>query len=252
MLLGKAEVVVIERARTAVIDAVSPILDAISRPVGTINAMILEVRDLTVLRTTNAALKEQNARLLRWQSAANRLEAENLALRELLKFVPDPRQGFIAARVVGDQGGAFVRSIVVNAGKREGVRRGQAAVTNAGLAGRVAQAGLRAARILLLTDLNSRIPIIVGPTRARAVLVGDNMDEPKLLYLGPRVAVQPGERVVTSGEGGVLPPGLPIGVVVSTGDEAVRVAPFVDLDRLEYIRIIDYQMPGLLTASDEG
>lgn len=250
MLLGKADTVLVERARTAVTDAVTPLLDLASRPVSTINAMIDDLQELADLRAENASLRRENERLRNWQSVAQRIEAENTALRQLVKMVPDPGLRFVTARVIGDPGGAFARSVLVNAGERDGVAKGQAAVTSAGLAGRVAEVGLRSARVLLVTDINSRIPVLVGAGRDRAVLAGDSTAQPKLLYLAPEVEVQPGDRVVTSGHGGAFPPGLPVGVVTEAGEANLRVTPHVDWAHMEYLRLADYELPGLLLSAD--
>jgi rod shape-determining protein MreC len=87
---------------------------------------------------------------------------------------------------------------------------------------------------------------MLAHSRERAVLAGNNTNRPALLYLGPRSRVEPGDRVLTSGDGGVFPAGLPVGVVASAGDGTVMVQPFVDWDRMEYLRLIDFQLPGLL------
>jgi rod shape-determining protein MreC len=210
-----------------------------------------QVGELNAIRAENAALRADNERLLHWQLVARRLEAENDALREALRLVPDPSERFLTARVIGDQGGAFVRSVLVNAGRREGIAVGQAALASTGLAGRVAQAGQRSARVLLVTDMNSRIPVMVGSERARAVLAGDNSKQPSLAYLSPRARVNPGDRVLTSGHGGVFPPGLPVGIVAAVREGVVRVQPYIDGDRLEFLRLVDYELPGILLSSDE-
>jgi rod shape-determining protein MreC len=246
MLLGRTQSGVVERARALVADAVAPILDFASRPIsGTVDALE-NAQNLMALAKENADLREANRRLRSWQAVAYRLEAENGALRELLRMVPDPQSRYVTARVVADNGGAFVRSVLVNAGARDGVVQGQAAVTGEGLAGRVAQVGGRSAQILLLTDMNSRIPVMLAHSRERAMLAGNNTNRPALLYLGPRSRVEPGDRVLTSGDGGVFPAGLPVGVVAASDDGTVRVQPFVDWDRMEYLRLIDFQLPGLL------
>jgi len=246
MLLGRTEDGIVERTRALVADAVTPILDFASRPIsGTVDALE-NAQNLMALAKENASLREANRRLRSWQAVAYRLEAENGALRELLRMVPDPQSRYVTARVVADNGGAFVRSILVNAGARDGVVQGQAAVTGEGLAGRVAQVGVRSAQVLLLTDMNSRIPVMLAHSRERAVLAGNNTNRPVLLYLGPRSRVEPGDRVLTSGDGGVFPAGLPVGVVSASEGGTVRVQPFVDWDRMEYLRLIDFQLPGLL------
>lgn len=252
MLLGKADTVLVERARTAVTDAVAPLLDLASRPLATVNDVVREARALADLRAENTMLRRENERLSHWQTVARRLEAENAALRRMAHMVPEPALRFVTARVIGDPGGAFARSVLVNAGTREGVAKGQAALTSAGLAGRVAEVGVRSARVLLLTDINSRIPVLVGPGRDRAILAGDNSGQPRLLYLGPDIDVDPGARVVTSGHGGLFPPGLPIGVVSQAGESGLRVQPLVDWAHMEFLRLADYELPGTLLSAERS
>jgi rod shape-determining protein MreC len=251
MLIGRTNTFIVEETRTAVTDMVAPILAAVSQPVETFSGVIDQAEALANLRSENLALKEQNARLLKWQGVARQLAAENAALRELARMVPDPSLNYITARVVGDPGGAFVRTVLINAGERSGVTKGQAAITAEGLAGRVAEVGQRSARVLLLTDINSRVPVVVGDGRDRAVLAGDNTNAPSLLYLGPTAEVQLGDHVSTSGHGGVFPPGLPIGVVSGIGEKGVRVKPFVDWAHMEVLRIVDYEMIGILDFEEQ-
>lgn len=252
MLLGKADVVLIERARTAVNDAIAPALDAASRPVSTVADLLREGKELADLRAENAALREENARLRHWRMVAHRLEAENKALGHLLNMAPRPDTRYVTGRVVADSGGAFARSVLINAGRAQDVAKGQAAVTGEGLAGRVAEVGRNSARVLLVTDINSRIPVVIQSTRQKAILAGDNSDMPRMRYLPDEAPVSRGQRVVTSGHGGVFPPGLPVGRVVKVSEREIRVRPFVDWDRLEYLRVIDYGLPGILMSRPEA
>lgn len=248
MLLGKMDSLLVERARTAVTDAAAPLLDAASRPSDAINGMIESLGEMADLRAANSLLRRENDRLRSWQALALELEAENTALRKLTHAVQDSSLRFVSARVIGDPGGAFARSVLVNAGAREGVVKGQAAITSDGLAGRVAEAGMRAARVLLITDINSRIPVLVGKGRDRAILAGDNSAQPKLLYLAPGIEVKPGDRVITSGRGGAFPRGLPVGVVSQAGEGALRIQPFVDWSHLEYLRLAEFEFSGVFQA----
>jgi rod shape-determining protein MreC len=246
MLLGKADTLLVERIRTAVGDAAAPILEFIARPIDSISGAVEGIGELADLRARNVSLERENERLRHWQAVARRLEAENTALRSLTDMAPDPRLRFVTARVVGDQGGAFARSVLVNAGTRDGVAKGQAAITSEGLAGRVAEVGVRSARVLLVTDINSRIPVLVGEGRDRAILAGDNTNQPRLRYLAPGTEIRPGDHVVTSGHGAIFPPGLPIGVVTQASETTMRVQPFVDWAHMEFLRLADYQLPGTL------
>lgn len=246
MLLGKADTYLVERMRTGVSDAVAPVVDAMSRPAVFVSGIVDNVRELAAIREENARLRLENERLLRWQTAARRLEAQNDSLKGLLNFVPEPKAAFVTGRVVADTGGAFAHSLLVTAGASQSVEKGDAVISGEGLIGRIAEAGQRSARVLLISDINSRIPVAVGNVRQRAVLAGDNSVRPKLLFLKSPGAVTPGDRVVTSGDAGAFPPGLPVGVVTAVTENEVRIEPFFQRDRLDYVRVVDYGLTGIL------
>lgn len=243
MLLGKADTLVVERARSSVVDVVAPVMDALSRPIATVSEGVDRVENFFSVYSENAQLREQNARLLEWQSAALALAAENSTFRKMLNFVPERGASFAAARVIGDSGGVFVRSVLINGGTVDGIQKGDAVVNGDGLIGRVAESGRRSGRVLLLSDLNSRIPVVGEKSRVRAILAGDNSPLPRLDFLPPNARLAVGDRIVTSGHGGVFPAGLPVGRISSIGDGGVRVEPFADFYRLEYVRIIT-EFPG--------
>ncbi len=246
MLVGKMEPAAFEKARTQVTDAVTPILDVVTRPLDAVQDVIGEGKTLLALREENARLRQERDQLLQWQSIARKLEADNKSLRDLMNFVPAPVAQAISARVIGDAGGAFARTMILNAGVRDGVRKGLAVITGAGLVGRVQEVGQRSSRLLLLSDLNSRVPVVIESSRVRAVAVGNNGDTLRLMHLPPDVVVEPGDRIVTSGHGGALPSGLPVGVISAVGEAGIEIRPFVDPARLEVVRVLDYGLDGII------
>ncbi len=248
MMLGKVDAVLMERMRTVVTDSVAPILDTLSRPIEEASRFIYKVESLWGMYEDNQALRADNQRLIQWQAVARHLEAENTALRELLNYQPGPSPSYISARVIADTGGAFAHSLLLNAGSQQHVSKGQAVVTGAGLVGRIAGVGKRSSRILLITDLNSRIPVIVEPGRYRAILAGDNTDRPKLIHTTPGATLKPGDLVVTSGQGGAFPVGIVIGVVSDMSENGAAVTPFNARDRLEVVRVVDFGLKGILRS----
>jgi rod shape-determining protein MreC len=246
VVLGKADALLFERIRVVFADVASPVLGIVSQPVAAVDQLVDRVQGAFVLSSENAQLRQDNARLMQWQQVAQGLTVENARLRELLNLAPDPTVSFVSTRVIANSGGSFVRSVLIDGGSREGVVRGQAAMTGAGLVGRVTEVGDRAARVLLITDLNSRVPVAVDGSRERAVLAGDNSDRPRLLYLPARSTVKVGDRLVSSGNGGIFPPGLPVGEVAAIEDGIVRVEPYAELSRLDYLRIVNYGLSGVL------
>jgi len=164
IVVGKADQIAVQSLRSAMMDAATPALDALSRPIAALDAAADRVRSFIAVYRDNLQLAEENERLLGWQQVALRLSVENAQLRELSKLVSEPATSFVTARVIADSGSAYVRSVMVNAGHDNGVARGQAALTGEGLVGRVSEVGSRAARILLITDMNSRVPVIIEST----------------------------------------------------------------------------------------
>jgi len=248
MLIGKADSVLVENARVLALDLASPVLEAIARPVAAANRAIADLKEFASLRQENAHLREENARLLAWQTAARRLENENEGLRGLANFREGPEASFITARIVGDSVSAYVRGALLNVGRRVGVAHGQAVVTGEGLAGRIAEVGDNSARVLFVTDVNSRLPVLVERTRERAILAGDNSPQLRLTLLQSVAGVQRGDRIITSGHGGSFPVGIPVGEVVETGEGGVRVKPFADFSRLEFVRVVDYGVTSLVSG----
>ena len=252
MAMDRADFGAARALRAVLVDAAAPVLDTLSRPVESANAAIAEIDALMSLRAENAELREANARLRGWESAARALEQENAALRRAARLAAERLPVFVTGRVVGDSGSAFVRTLLVAAGARDGVARGQAAITGDGVVGRVVDVGRRASRVLLITDLNSRVPVLLERSRQRAILAGDNGALARLDYLPNGAAPAVGERVVTSGHGGLLPPGLPVGVVARTEANDVRVRPLAEFERIDYVRLVVWTPPALDPAPPAG
>ena len=246
MILSRVEPRLVDNLRGAVSDAAAPILEFFSHPTASFASLVEDVDAVMDVHETNTLLERENAALLKWQAAAERMARENEELRQLLHVVPDPQSKFSTARVISDSGGPFVRTVLINAGERDHVRKGQAVIASEGLIGRIVSAGQHSARVLLLTDLNSRVPVVVEASRERAVLAGDNTAHPRLEFLAVDARVAVGDRIVTSGQGGVFPPGLDVGVVSVVGEERALVQPYVNWDRLELVTVLDYTLPGLL------
>ncbi len=246
IVLDRADPKLTERLRVSVTDFFAPLLEFAARPAASIADLGDRIDHFLSVYGENESLREENERLKEWQATALELGDENRALRKMLNVVDDPRASFVSARVIGDGGGGFVRTVLINAGARDGVAEGQAVVNGDGLIGRIVEAGERSARVLLLTDLNSRIPVVVGASRERAILSGDNTDAPTLAYLADDAVIGAGDRVVTSGHGGMFPPGLPVGRVEEVAKDGVRIAPFADWHRLEFVSVLNYVVPGVL------
>ncbi len=252
MLLGRATPLVPERARVTLSDALAPIYAVVDVPLRTVRGVIRATSETVSLRRDNERLRLENERLRHWYDVAMALDAENATLKDNLHWVPDPKLSFVTARVVADAGGVYARSVLLSVGPNSDIRRGEVALDAAGLAGRVTEIGARSARVLLITDMNSRIPVLLEHSRARAILAGANAPNPRLLYVQDGIHPQEGERVVTSAEANAFPAGLLIGTVHYGPAGQMEVAPAADLGRLEVVRIFDYGLGGIVPPETPG
>lgn len=199
----------------------------------------------------NQRLRDENAKLRQAQSEVGELQRKVVRYEQLLKVPTEAPVSGVAGRVIADMSGPFLRTILVNAGADQGVLKGQAVVDDRGLLGRIVGTGRKSSRVLLLSDLNSRIPVIVEGANLKAILAGDNSDRPTLEYLPPGSRLVAGARVLTTADGGALPPGIVVGVVVK-GQAAPRVDLFTSERRADFVRVLQYQAPVDVDAGPEA
>jgi rod shape-determining protein MreC len=189
----------------------------------------------------NRRLKQRLVVLQQQADEAVRLKDENERLRAVLGVRTDPPIDMVTARVVTDSRGPLANYRLANAGSKDGVMVGFPVLSERGLVGRVVGVSNGASKILLLTDAASRTPVMVDRTNARAILTGDGGPNPKLEYLRGREPLKDGDRVLTSGDGGVLPRGLPVGRAVKGLDGRWRVVLDADSDSIDWVRIMKFR-----------
>jgi rod shape-determining protein MreC len=243
ILIGRADQTFDDHLRAGLNDILAPAYMVFSAPIEAAEHGTGVIGHLFSLSEENAQLREQNAELLQWQEVAMALQAQNDALKASLHYQPSPMPEYSTGEVVADTGGIYDRSVLVLVPPNNGDPKnlvGAVAMDGRGVAGRVVEAGARAARVLLITDLNSRIPVALGANGAPALMAGANGPNPKLIYWSPGQPPQEGAMVLTSAQGGAFPPGLPVGVVHYNAQNDPVVLPLANLDSLRLLRLFSY------------
>ena len=255
MLINKTDTVIIDKTSSVATDMVSPLIDILVVPAKMVAKGYDYFKDLKQIHQDNIRLREENRRLNMVYDRFRALEIENKLLSKLLNYVTPPRADFVTARVIAEEGDAFSHSMIAYVGDEyvgdEKVKKGQIALSDRGVVGRVDKVGQRYVKIILITDINSKIPVMVEKSRVRGILSGDNSTMPKLIFIPLDATVNVGDRIVTSGVAGVFPAGLPIGKVIKVSKNEIVVKPFSSLEQLEYIRLVDYGLEGILDNTQE-
>jgi rod shape-determining protein MreC len=240
LLLSRAQINMFDRARAQLSDATAPLLAKLETPFDGFNRWVGNIGGIFNVYGENLRLKDENARLRQWQGAAILLQGRVTNYERLLHAVPRRETSAVLAHVIGRSGRPYLQTMILDAGKAEGVRAGEAVLDARGLLGRVLVAGDHTAWVIPLKDLNSRVPVTIAPGNAQAILAGNNTAYPGIDTLDPRAQVKPGDMLVTSGDGGLLPPGLPIGtLVVQSG--RYRVALFADANSGSDVEVLDFR-----------
>jgi rod shape-determining protein MreC len=246
---GKARANIFEHARAVISDFSAPALSAVKRPLEAFHDWVGAFGNIFTVYRENQELKRENAELQKWQQVALSLEDRLRGYEQLLNAVPEKSTPFITAHVIGESSRPFVKTMILDAGSDQRVAKGQAVVNECGLLGRIYVTGADTSWVILLTDLNSRVPVMVEPAHRRALLVGDNTVSPQLELDVSDGPVRAGDRVVSTGDGGLLPPDLPVGVVAGNGSTA-RVVLFASASSADSVNVLDYRVPDLPPATE--
>ena len=238
VFLGKLDLIAIRNFKAFLSDFLAPITYAFNKPVKEIAGVFAEVKSTGFLRDENIRLKSEIRRLKVLNSKVASNELELLELRELLKSIPKNKNKIVTGRALTAPGGVFANTVLINAGRKDGIKIGQPAISSLGLVGYVVNVSLNSSRILLIIDINSMIPVYLTESNWPAVVQGQNGKLLKIRFLSSEATLVEGESIETSGHGGRLPSGINIGNVVKSFSGKYFVKPTIDFHRITYISII--------------
>lgn len=225
-------------------------------PIHGIEGLLLNWDERSNAYSENKILKAEVERLREYEDKVLNLELRVKRFEEILEIdsSSDVPVNKIVTRVVSEKNGPFVHSALINIGRNKEVKIGHAVMSVDGLYGYVVRVGRSSSRVLLLNDFNSGISVMSVRSQSRAILVGYNETQPKLEYTSLDADWKIGDRVITSGDGGVLPRGLPIGDVVNSNGEELNVDLFTQRQPIDWVWVLPFlpiQTPQEETPQEE-
>ena len=238
--------------RKAVLEVTSVMDSSVDHTLDTIRGVWHRYLFLHGLVEENKQLRETNIRLVNKVMEYREAHLENIRLRQLLDFKEQQKYSTVSARVIRRDLSGIMKTLMIDRGENDGIRKGQMVIVDEGVVGRVIETAWRAARILIVTDENSNIDALIQPTRTHGILQGAGVGACYLKRIVKTEKVNEGDIILTSGLAGEGPKGLALGVVRSVAHNQtsmfldVEVAPFVDFRKLEEVLVITGNWQGTL------
>lgn len=250
VVLSKADNAHLNKTEDLISRVLNPVIRVIQLPADGIYFVYEHIRDVARVYADNKVLQDTALRAEHLQNRLRALKIENDLLSDMLDYTPPPSAEFITAKVIAGEGDGFSHSLIVYVPDNQFVQKGQVVLYKQGVIGRIDSVHGVYARVMLISDINSKIPVIMERSRDKGILSGNNTSVLNLLFTSPGADIQKGDHVVTSGVGGIFPSDLLIGYVDYVANGVVEVLPVAPLEKIEYVRIVHYQLEE--TTDEEG
>ena len=241
LILGKIDEKSLNVIKSYFIDISSAVLSILGKPLDSISTGLVEINSFVNIYSLNKDLKIENQSLYKWKDLAQKLIVENETLKKQLNAVTKIPYPVKTAEVIANTAGSYVKTITINVGAKQGIKIGNPVINNWGMIGRVIQVGKNSSRVLLTVDINSQIPVYFEKTKHRAILVGKNSDLLELKFFNARANLINKDRLLTSGDGGLLPRGVSVGTYyegINLNRETIKILPSRNWDKLTKISVI--------------
>ena len=238
IFIGKLDLIALRNLSSFLTDFFSPISQLVSKPALELENVIKDVQSATFLRNENIKLRSENRRLKIIETKLANTESELIELKKLLNFKIDRNKIIFTGRVLNISGGNFAKTMVINGGSVDGIKKGQPVISSLGLVGSIISVGPSSSRVLLTIDINSMIPSYLTQSGWPAIAQGENGKLLKLRFLSSEAKPIIGEIIETSGHGGVFPSGVNVGKIISISNGNYYVQPLPNPQKLRFVSII--------------
>ncbi len=230
---------VLQTLRLQVVDYSTPFLTFIRTASVDARQQISSFGELMQAHQENQHLKAQLASLQQWQALAEQLSLENQQLKKILKSPELQKAAVVTARVMTNPLAHSTHNVLINAGSKDGVAKNQPVITRDGIVGRISEVGQHYARVMLITDINSRIPVREVISGQQAIISGQLSGTVKIPHVADETKFKPGQKLFTSGKGGIFPANLPVGVTVqSSNTNSLELLPYVQWNQLDLVQVL--------------
>ena len=238
IFVGKLDLIALRNLSSFLTDFLSPISSLVSKPALELENVIKDVQSATFLRDENIKLKSENRRLKIIETKLANTESEIIELKKLLNFKINNNKIIFTGRVLNISGGTFAKTMVVNGGSLDGIKKGQPVISSLGLVGSVISVGPSSSRVLLTIDINSMVPSYLTQSGWPAIAQGENGKLLKLRFLSSEAKPIIGEIIETSGHGGIFPSGVNVGKIISMSNGNYFVEPLPNPQKLRFVSIL--------------
>ena len=229
------------KIRSFILDLSSPIVKIAEVPVLWINLLDDSITEFKDIIDNNEKLKTEILELQQYKNSYYILKQENSTFRSLLRYNRSLEKTFITSRVIGNTGGIYHRTLLLDKGIKDGVKKNDGVMGIGGLLGKIVEVTDNNSRVLLLTDMNSALPVFIIGSNERSIMQGDGSKKPILKFIENIEDVKVGQKVITSGDGGMLPNGIPVGIVIAVDDYNAKVKLYTKTKNNLFARIVKFK-----------
>ena len=211
-----------------------------SLPFESVNSSIIIIKDHFILYENYEKIKKELNLIKTEKRESKFLKTQNKELKNAIKDTLKQEKESIVAKVLLDKKSPFLKSVVINKGTKTNLKKGMAVLHRGNMIGRIVEVNYLSSRVLLLSDLNSKIPVKIEPSGDNAIVSGAGNNIGTLLFLPKKSMIEVENLVFTSGTDGIFNEGIPVGKIIKLEDNFF-VEFFEDLNQLNYVNIIKYE-----------
>jgi rod shape-determining protein MreC len=252
ILVHKIDLGIISGLSKTILFITAPIIKVATLPADGISYAYKKSSEIMNVYEENERLKQENDALYLLQAKLDAAKAENNSLKQLLHHFDIPNIKSYTAYVIAENGNAYSNSFIIYIGKnKDKIKQGYAVVNEKGLIGRIDMVSDAYAKVSLITDINSKIPVVSSKTRERGILIGQNTQELNLIFTPLLAELKKGDLLVTSSIGGGLPPNIPVAKIKKVDVDKIIALPLFTPTQIEIVKIIAYDIAPSTETKEE-